>query len=77
MVVRETLLPALLGVAIGLAGIAMTSGLVARFLYGVRPVEPGIVAGIAIALLAVVVGAGLVPARRAMQVDPMVALRED
>ncbi len=61
----------------GLGGIAITSGLVARFLYGVRPAEPGIVAEIAFALMAVVAGAGLVPARRAMHVDPMVALRED
>jgi ABC-type antimicrobial peptide transport system permease subunit len=35
------------------------------------------VAGAAIVLAAVVVGSGLLPARRAMRVDPIVALRED
>jgi len=77
MEVRETLLPAILGVAVGLAGIATTSGLVTRFLYGVRPAEPSIVAGIAVALIVVVVASAIIPARRAMYVDPVVALREE
>ncbi len=77
MVARETLLLAVIGAAIGLAGTAATSRLLARFLYGVRPVEPVIVAGVAISLVAVVVGSGVFPARRAMRVDPIVALRED
>jgi putative ABC transport system permease protein len=77
MVARETLLLAVIGAAIGLGGTAATSRLLARFLYGVRPAEPAIVAGVAISLVAVVVGSGLFPARRAMRVDPMVALRED
>ena len=77
MVARETLILALIGAAIGLGGTAATSRLLARFLYGVRPVEPAIVAAVAMALVALVVGSGLFPARRAMRVDPMVALRED
>jgi len=77
MVVKETLLLAAIGVSIGLGGIAATSRLLARFLYGVRPAEPVIVAGVAMALIAVVAGSGLFPARRAMHVDPMIALRED
>ncbi len=77
MVARETLLPAVIGAAIGLAGTAATSRLLARFLYGVSPVEPAVVAGVAILLVAAVVGSGLFPARRALRVDPMVALRED
>jgi putative ABC transport system permease protein len=77
MVARETLVLAVIGAAIGLAGTAATSRLLARFLYGVTPAEPAILAGVAMALVAVVVGSGLFPARRAMLVDPMVALRED
>jgi putative ABC transport system permease protein len=77
MVGRETLLLAVIGAVIGLAGTAATSRLLARFLYGVTPAEPAILAGVAMALVAVVAGSGLVPARRAMLVDPMVALRED
>jgi putative ABC transport system permease protein len=77
MVARETLLLAAIGAAIGVAGTVATSRLLVGFLYGVRPIEPVIVAGGAISLVAVVVGSGLFPARRAMRVDPMVALRED
>ena len=77
MVAGETLALAAAGAAIGLGGTAATARILARFLYGVRPVEPVIVAGAAMALVAVVVGSGLLPARRAMRVDPMVALRED
>jgi len=77
MVVRETLLLAAMGAAVGLGGTVATSRLLAGFLYGVKPLEPAIVAGVAISLVAVVVGSGLFPARRAMRVDPIVALRED
>jgi putative ABC transport system permease protein len=77
MVAKETLLLAIVGAAIGLATTAATSRLLARFLFDVRPLEPAIVAAVAMALVAVVVGSGLFPARRAMRVDPMVALRED
>jgi predicted permease len=77
MVVRETLFPAILGAAIGLAGTAATSRLLSNFLYGVGPLEPAVVTGVAILLVAAVAGSVLVPARRALRVDPMVALRED
>jgi hypothetical protein len=77
MVSRETLLPAVIGAAIGLAGTAATSRLLSRFLYGVRLLEPAVVAGVAILLVAVVAGSVLFPARRALCVDPMVVLRED
>jgi ABC-type antimicrobial peptide transport system permease subunit len=77
MVARETLLLAVIGVAIGMGGITASSRLLARFLYDVSPTEPVIVGGIAMALIAVVAGSGLFPARRAMHVDPVVALRED
>jgi putative ABC transport system permease protein len=77
MVARETLILAVTGAAIGLGGTLATSRLLARFLYGVGPTEPAIVASVAMVLVAVVVGSGLVPARRAMRVDPVVALREE
>lgn len=77
MIARETLLLAVIGSVIGIGGTAATSRFLARFLYGVRPLEPVIVAGVAMMLVGVVVAAGMFPARRAMRVDPMVALRED
>jgi len=77
MVARETLLLAVAGTAIGIGGTAATSRLLARFLFGVKPAEPVIVIGVAVALVAVVVASAMFPARRATRVDPMVALRED
>jgi putative ABC transport system permease protein len=76
MVARETLVLGLIGVGIGVGGTVATSRLLAGFLYGVRPADPGIVGIVAAVLVGVVVASGLVPARRAMRVDPVVALRE-
>ena len=77
MLARETFLLAVVGAGLGLVGTILTSRLVARFLFNVRPVEPVIIGAVAIALVAIVMGSGLFPARRAMCVDPVVALRED
>ena len=77
MVSRETLLLAVAGTAVGVGGTAATSRLLARFLFGVRPAEPVIVIGVAVAVVAVVVASAIFPARRATRVDPMVALREE
>jgi putative ABC transport system permease protein len=77
MVAREVLFRAIIGSVIGIGCTAATSRLLARFLYGVRPAEPVILAGVALVLVAIVVVSGMLPARRAMLVDPMVALRED
>jgi ABC-type antimicrobial peptide transport system permease subunit len=68
---------AVAGTAVGVGGTAATSRLLARFLFGVRPAEPVIVIGVAVAVVAVVVASAIFPARRATRVDPMVALREE
>jgi putative ABC transport system permease protein len=75
MVVREALLLAALAVAIGLAGALALTRLMEALLYETTPNDPLTLTAAAIAVLLVATIAALIPARRAMQVDPMVALR--
>jgi len=58
-----------------LAAALLLTPLLGSLLYGVNAVEPPVFPGCALALLAVAVVAGLIPALRAAWVDPMVALR--
>jgi predicted permease len=66
---------ALMGIAIGAGAALGLTRLMASQLFGVSVHDPVTFAGVAILLLAVAVAACYFPARRAMKVDPMVALR--
>ncbi len=75
MVLREALTLAACGLVLGLP-LALAATRIARTqLYGVTPYDPLSFAGAMLLLAIVTIVAGLIPARRAAQVDPMVALR--
>ncbi len=75
MILRQGLGLAMAGAALGLAGSVIVSHLMAGLLYGVTPADPLTFAGVTLVLTGVALAACYVPARRAMQVDPMIALR--
>jgi predicted permease len=75
MVVREGLMLAVWGIAIGAAAALASTRLLQSFLFDVQPSDPSIYAGIAIVIGAVACAASWFPARRASRIDPLVALR--
>jgi len=77
MIVRETVILATVGVVAGLALALAASRITANLLFGLKPNDPGTLAGAAAVMLFVAAAAGWVPARRAARVDPTVALREE
>jgi putative ABC transport system permease protein len=77
MVVRQGLGPAAVGLVLGLVGALALGGVLRKLLYGVAPTDPATFAAVTVVLLAVAVVACLVPARRALKVDPLDALRSE
>jgi predicted lysophospholipase L1 biosynthesis ABC-type transport system permease subunit len=77
LVLRQGAALGLAGVAIGLAGAAGLTRLMRTVLFGVTPIDTPTFVTIGVALLAVVLAASLVPARRAARTDPTIALRSE
>lgn len=75
LILRETLLLVLIGVAVGLPIALGGTHLIKSMLFGLGVVDPLAMIVPAITLAVVAALAGFLPARRAMRVDPMVALR--
>jgi predicted permease len=77
LVLQEGMLLALAGLLVGLAGAFFVGRVMKTLLYQVDAMDPGAVSAVAAVLLLSALCACYLPARRATQVDPMVALRED
>ncbi|MGH9779912.1 MAG: FtsX-like permease family protein, partial [Candidatus Acidiferrales bacterium] len=75
LIVGSGLTLALAGIVLGLAGAFAFTRLLASLLFATGPTDPTTFAGMVAVLLAVALLACWIPARRAMRVDPMVALR--
>ena len=76
-VMRDGVAVALRGVAIGLAAALVTVQLVKSLLFGVSPYDPLTLLIAPASLVAIALGASLLPAARAARVDPMIALRTE
>jgi predicted permease len=75
LMLREGMKMALVGVAIGVAAALGLTQLMTNMLFGVSAADPITFCGVALVLGGVAMTACYIPARRAMRVDPMVALR--
>jgi len=77
MVLRQGLKLTAIGLALGLAGAAAATRLIEGFLFGVRASDPFTYGATCAVFIAVALLASYLPARRAMRVDPISALREE
>jgi predicted permease len=75
LVMKEGAKFSLAGVTLGLTGAFLLSRLLSSELYGVSPLDPITYAAVAVLMAFVTMLACYIPTRRAMRVDPMVALR--
>lgn len=75
MILGQTLKLTLAGVAIGLAGAFGVARFLASLVFGVGTHDAATYLGVALLLMGVALAAAWIPARRAMRVDPIVALR--
>lgn len=72
---RQGLVLALAGVAVGLAAAALLTRTMSALLFGVSPIDPLTYAAVSLGLLMIALLASYVPAARASRIDPAIALR--
>ncbi len=77
LVLRQGASLAIAGLGAGMAGALGLTRLMRSLLFGVTPTDPVTFAAVVLLMIGVVLMACVIPARRAMRVDPMVALRDE
>jgi putative ABC transport system permease protein len=75
LVVRQVLPLVAIGVAIGLGGSFALTRVISQELYGVTPTDSTTFTLVSLGLVAVAIIASVIPTRRAVRVDPSIALR--
>ena len=77
LILKDGMIQAVAGLALGFVGAFFVGRAMQSRLYGIGAIDPVALGGVAAVLLAAALLACYVPARRATKVDPMVALREE
>jgi ABC-type antimicrobial peptide transport system permease subunit len=77
MILGEGATMAVIGLVVGGLVAVPLSRMLKDLLFGIQPIDPPTIAAAATMLLFVALAAAWIPARRAMSVDPMTALRRD
>lgn len=77
MVVGQGVKLAAIGLAAGVAGAFALTRLMTSFLYGVKPGDPAVFAGVGVGLMLVALFASLIPSLRAARIHPAIALRHE
>jgi putative ABC transport system permease protein len=75
LVLAQGTVPVVAGVAAGIAGALAASRILDTLVFGVRATDAMTLASVALAVAAIALAASIAPARRALRVDPAVALR--
>ncbi|MBN2321937.1 MAG: ABC transporter permease [Acidobacteria bacterium] len=77
LILKEGMLLAIVGIALGIGGALGLTRVLRSMLFEIEPTDPGTFIGVAIVLTIASLAACYIPARRATKVDPMVTLRHE
>jgi putative ABC transport system permease protein len=77
LVIKQGIILTLAGIAIGLACVFALMRVLSNLIYGLSATDPTTLAAASLAMAAVALAASIVPARRAMKVDPVAAIRHE
>jgi ABC-type antimicrobial peptide transport system permease subunit len=77
MVLRASLRPIVVGLAVGIVAALAIGRLIAALLFGIEATDPTTFAAVAVMIVAVALAASWVPARRAARIAPLIALRHE